>query len=213
MKILILILIPFLSFGQIKVVSTQLGQSQTFIGGKLQLQDAKDQGFGRWSSTTPSIATINSTSGLVTGVGQGYDLISYSRGSINDTLTIYVSTSDSSGYYFEIDNSESNAGLMELRDCDGITNISTWGGGISPHESATIGGGGLGGAGVFYQTFVYYNVFNKTLTIIFQGIFDGSGNNLSKIIPYNKIKELNGEAIPPSSDGAAIVGFLRKIGF
>ncbi len=51
------------------------GPTTTTVGGTVTLTDAT--GGGIWSSSTPSIATINSTSGLVTGVSAGTCAMTY----------------------------------------------------------------------------------------------------------------------------------------
>ncbi len=56
---------------------------------------------GTWSSTTPTVATVNSATGSVTGVSAGTSLISYTIttgcGSVYDTATVTINTIGSGG--------------------------------------------------------------------------------------------------------------------
>ena len=48
---------------------------------------------GTWSSDSPSIATVNSTTGVVTGVGAGTAIITYTKSGATATRNVYVSSS------------------------------------------------------------------------------------------------------------------------
>ena len=65
------------------------GPSSVCVGFTISLSDAT--GGGVWSSSNPGVATIGSASGLVTGIGSGTTIISYTIAgcSVTKTITVY----------------------------------------------------------------------------------------------------------------------------
>ena len=64
------------------------GAGSICVGSTLTLSDGV--GGGAWSSITPTVATVVSTSGLVTGMSSGTTLISYTAGGCAATTTVTV---------------------------------------------------------------------------------------------------------------------------
>jgi len=178
MKYLILILISLPITGLCQIT----GALQTFIGGTTKLQDGHDFGRGTWTSITPETAMVGSLTGLVTGVARGTVSIAYDRSTYHDTASIYVSTSDSSGYYFE--STIAGLGQLQLRDIDGVTKLSIWSGGMYNNSASNRA----------YSTsaLTTYNKKTDTYQIIFQGVMNGSGINQTISILYSKIKDFGG---------------------
>lgn len=195
--LLILLFVPIFCFGQIHPYGTST--NQTYVGGKIKLNDAHDNGFGTWSSLSTGVATVGSITGTVTGVAQGSSNIVYTRTGVHDTLSIYVSTSDSSGYYFEYP--IANIGQMQLRDCDGVTKLSMWSGGF--YKSGT---------NQTSNSTVSYLTKTDTYQIIFQGITTGLGTNGVISIPYSKIKDFNGTA-PYTVGRDSVLSQIQTFGF
>ncbi len=70
--------------------ATITGTATTTVGGTSALADATTG--GTWSSSNTSIATVNATSGVVTGVSVGTCTITYSVGGCFRTITFAVTT-------------------------------------------------------------------------------------------------------------------------
>lgn len=107
--------------------------NQSYVGGTVTMTDLNAVIGGSWSSSSTSIATCTtstSSSGIrsvVTGVTQGTVKIRYKATGVNDSFSLYISTSDSSGYYF------TPLGLR-LKDCDGVTNLAMWSAAANYHQ-------------------------------------------------------------------------------
>jgi hypothetical protein len=83
-----------LTVRQLPVLSAILGATSVCKGSNITLSDTAAG--GRWTSTTGSIATVGSTSGIVHGVAQGFDTVKYkvtnACGSTTVTSLIRVDT-------------------------------------------------------------------------------------------------------------------------
>lgn len=150
------------------------GHLQTYVSGTTQLRDNKDQGFGVWTSLSTGVATVGSKTGLVTGVANGTANIVYSRSGVSDTAAVYVSTSDSSGYYLGSPVTKLND--LELRDYDGVTVINAWDG---TYNSSGTGFNKVAQCLYIAKTDIYQ--------ITFTGIFSAPGVNVKLEIQWNKL--------------------------
>jgi len=70
------------------------GNTPTCVTSVLQLSDATAPGLGTWASATTAKATINATSGLVTGVATGTSVISYTYQGCIATTTVTVNANN-----------------------------------------------------------------------------------------------------------------------
>jgi type IX secretion system substrate protein len=75
-----------LTVRQLPVVGPIIGAASVCNGSTLTLSDTT--GGGKWTSTTLSIATIGSSSGIVSGISQGYDSIKYAVTNSCGTTTV-----------------------------------------------------------------------------------------------------------------------------
>jgi Secretion system C-terminal sorting domain len=87
MKQLFLLLSLFLSF-HASAIAPITGTGSICVGDTTSLHDATSGGI--WSSSNPAVATIGSTSGLVTGITTGTVIISYSVGPSSVTTSVLI---------------------------------------------------------------------------------------------------------------------------
>ena len=174
------------------------GHLQTFVAGTTQLRDNNDKGFGTWTSLSTGVATVGSKTGLVTGVANGTANIVYSRTGISDTAAVYVSTSDSSGYY--LISPLTKTFVLAQRDCDGVTVITAWDG--------TYNNSGTGFNKVAQCMYISKS---DVYQITFTGIFSAPGVNVKLEIPWAKIFTSTGATI--SSDRMITLATIEQYGF